>query len=611
MFLEEGTITPSLPLSYSSPLLLYYSPSNDTSHLNLKVSSEDVYCIRGEIYRDGSPPVPGSQLRTNTEHFLMRKFAYIPLNGWNENENKEFFLVLKLVSPSTCNIPTSKENMNSHVELNVSVLIEKDAKFENNIWLKICLFPCLFLPMYFIFFFIYLFEKISQSKNPKFAFIFLTPVVSEESSHLLTRTRNDVEVKNRDLREAFEEQSWNLETEKKLSDLSKNYLGKKYMRFVWGLCSICLFYNIPALQSTLLKQKIALQEGDLDFCFYNARCAFHLGQLYAFNNVWSNIGFVLLGVLFMLIVAVRYKAVRMRSERGVDRYVGLELALGLSMISEGFMSAFYHACPNAGNYKYDTLFMFVSLLLIILQLYSNRHARSNLSSHTFILLVGIFTCLSLLDAFESTQLLYYIRSTYILFVFLITITLLIYLYYIGNASLLLSTVQDLITRRQTVYRVFWPKHNKHRVIHILFVWGINLCGACYLLFAPKLEMGTIFIGIFIGNFFLYLCYYWVMKLIKREYRYNTTVFIVTFSLGIVSSIIWSIAFSVYSHPVSNWALGPVVSKEMNRECVLWGYYDTHDVWHILSAYANFFTYLSVIKMDDNVATVRKEQLSVF
>ena len=570
-----------------------------------------MYCIRGEIYHDGSPPVPGSRLSTNIEHFLMRKFAYIQLNEWNENENNEFFLVLKLVSPNTCNIPTGMENRNSHVKLNVSALIEKDTtKFENNIWLKICLFPCLFLPMYFIFFFIYLFER-SQLKNPKFAFIFLTPVINEEDSHLLSRRRNDVEVKNRDFREAFEELSWNLETERKLSNPTKNYLGKKYMRFVWGLCSICLFYNIPALQSTLLKQKIALQEGDLDFCFYNTRCALRLGELYAFNNVWSNIGFVLLGVLFMLIVAVRYKGDRMRSERGVDRYVGLELALGLSMISEGFMSALYHACPNAGNYKYDTLFMFVSLLLIILQLYTNRHAHSNLSSHTFILLIGIFTCLSLLDAFESTQLLYYIRSIYILFVILITITLLLNLYYIGNTFLLLSTIQDLITRKQTFYRVFWPKHNKHRVVHILFVWGINLCGACCLLFVPKLEMGTIFIGIFVGNFFLYLCYYWVMKLIKREYRYNTAVCLVTFSLGLLSSLIWSIAFSVYSHPVSNWALGTVVSKEMNRECVMWGYYDTHDMWHILSAYALFFTYLSVIKTDDNVATVMREQLSVF
>lgn len=567
-----------------------------------------MYCIRGEIYRDGSPPVPGSQLSRSIEQFLMRKFAYLPLKEWNVNENNDFFLVLKLVSPNTCKVATSMENRNPQIKLNVSVMIEKD--FENNIWLKIFLFPCLFLPMYFIFFVIYLFEKVCHLKNPKFAFIFLTPVISEENSHLLSR-RNDLEVKKRDFQEAFEELSWNLETEKRLSDLSKNYFGKKYMRFVWGLCSICLFYNIPALQSTLLKQKIALQEGDLDFCFYNARCALHLGELYAFNNVWSNIGFVLLGVLFMLIVAVRYKGDKMRAERGVDRYVGLELALGLSMVSEGFMSALYHACPNAGNYKYDTLFMLVSLLLIILQLYTNRHAHSNLSSHTFILLIGIFTCLSLLDTFESTRLLYYIRSIYILLVVLITITLLLNLYYIGNASFILSTIEDLITRKQTLYRVFWPKHNTHRVVHILFVWAINLCGACCFLFVPKLETGTIFVGIFVGNFFLYLCYYWAMKLIKREYRYNTAVCVITFSLGVVGSVIWSIAFSVYSHPVSNWALGPVVSKEMNKECVMWGYYDTHDMWHILSAYALFFTYLSVIKTDDNVATVRKEQLSVF
>ncbi|KAI6660963.1 hypothetical protein LOD99_13686 [Oopsacas minuta] len=622
LFLQDGVSTPPLTLAYSSPLLLYYSSinnilrskddyqTNNHSHLNIKIYLEDIYCIRGEIHHDSYPPVPGSQLAENTEHFLMRKFAYIPLNEWNGSN--EFFLVLKLVNPKICNIQSSSENQNTHIKLNVTVLKENENKFENNFWVKICLFPCLFAPMYLVFFLIFIFEKFMHSKNPRFVLIFFATESCEECSDLLSRKdREEFEEKKRTYQELFSELSWNLETKQSLTDPSNNYLDKKYMRFVWGLCSICLFFCIPALQSTFLKQQIALQQGDLDFCFYNARCASRLGNLYAFNNVWSNSGFVILGVLFMLIVAARYSRDNLPAKRGVDKYIGLELAMGCSMITEGFMSALYHACPNAGNYKYDTLFMFVSLLLIILQLYTYRHAGSNLSSHTFILLLGIFTCLSLLDAFESSSFLYCIRTIYILFVFLITLTLLINLYYLGNASLIIFTIHDVFTRRQSVYRVFWPNHNKHRVIHICFVLGINLCGACCLIFIPKLEMVTILLGIFVGNFFFYLCYYWLMKVIKREYRYNTGVLVVTISIGILSCAIWIIAFSVYSHPVTNWSLGTVVSKEMNRDCVLWGFYDTHDVWHILSAYALFFTYLSIIKTDDNVASVRKELLSVF
>ena len=609
-------------LSHSSPLLLYHASSHsklassqdsyqiyrNSSRLALRIESEEPLCIRGEIYYEQSP-IPGFQLAKYTQHFLMRKFAYIQLEEWDED--CEFFLFLKLVNPNICKLKHSNELEHKSSRTNVTVMVNYDNKLENYVWIKICLFPCLFFPMYLVFLFIYVFEKYIHMKDSKFGFIFLMPVATDEHSNLLSRWgKEEFAVKKREYEEIITEFSWNLETKQNLTETSKLYLEKKYMRFVWGICSICLFFGIPALQSTILKQEIASTKGDLDFCYFNSRCATHIGSIYAFNNVWSNSGFVLLGVLFILIVTTRYRNSR-QSETGADRYVGLELAMGLSMITEGLMSALYHACPNAGNYKYDTLFMFVSLLLIMLQLYTSRHAHSNLSSHTFILLIGMFICLSILEALESSQLLYCIRSIYILFVILTTLTLLVNIYHLGNASLLIFTLHDVISKRKSIFRVCWPTHNKHRMVHLIFVLGINLCGASCLLFMPQLEMGTIFIGIFGGNFCFYLCYYWVMKIIKSEHKHNTLVFLVTFSIGIFSVLLWIIAFSVYRNPVTNWAMGPVISKEMNRECVLWGFYDEHDLWHILSAYALFFTYLSIVKTDDNVASVRRDKLSVF
>ena len=621
-FLRDEVPTPPLLLSYSSPLLLYHSPSHsklassqdsyhiytNSSHLSIRIESEEYLCLRGEIHH-GQPPIPGFQLAKYTQHFLMRKFAYIQLGECGED--CEFFLVLKLVSPSICKLKPSDEIDYKRSRTNITVLVDYDKKFESYVWVKICLFPCLFFLMYLVFLIIYIFEKYIHMKNSKFGFIFLTPEAIEEQSGLLSRWgKEEFAVKKREYEEIISDFSWNLETKQNLTETSKFYLEKKYMRFVWGICSICLFFGLPALQSTFLKQEIASVKGDLDFCYFNSRCATHIWNLHAFNNVWSNSGFVLLGVLFIIIVITRYRNSR-QAETGVDRYLGLELAMGLSMITEGLMSALYHACPNAGNYKYDTLFMFVSLLLIMLQLYTSRHAHSNLSSHTFILLIGVFICLSILEALESSQLLYCIRSIYILFVIITTLTLFVNIYHLGNASLLIFTIHDVITKRKSIFRVFWPRHNKHRMVHIFFVLGINLCGSSCLLFIPKLEMGTVFIGMFGGNFCFYLCYYWVMKLVKREHKHNTPVFLVTFSIGILSAVLWIIALIVFRDRVTNWAMGPVLSKEMNRECVLWGFYDSHDLWHILSAYAMFFTFLSIVKTDDNVASVRRDKLSVF
>ena len=49
--------------------------------------------------------------------------------------------------------------------------------------------------------------------------------------------------------------------------------------------------------------------GDQDKCFYNFKCVHPLGIISSFNNVWSNIGFILLGFLFMLIVTARWEAI--------------------------------------------------------------------------------------------------------------------------------------------------------------------------------------------------------------------------------------------------------------------------------------------------------------
>ena len=46
--------------------------------------------------------------------------------------------------------------------------------------------------------------------------------------------------------------------------------------------------------------------GDQDICYYNFACAHPLGRVSSFNNIFSNCGYVMLGVLFLILVARRY-----------------------------------------------------------------------------------------------------------------------------------------------------------------------------------------------------------------------------------------------------------------------------------------------------------------
>ena len=62
-------------------------------------------------------------------------------------------------------------------------------------------------------------------------------------------------------------------------------------------------------------QKISNSTGDQDLCYYNYLCAHPFGVLSDFNHVYSNLGYVMLGILFMAIVFLKErKAEKLRRQ---------------------------------------------------------------------------------------------------------------------------------------------------------------------------------------------------------------------------------------------------------------------------------------------------------
>lgn len=55
-----------------------------------------------------------------------------------------------------------------------------------------------------------------------------------------------------------------------------------------------------------LDAQILNTSGNQDRCYFNFKCSHPLGVLSAFNNVWSNVGYFLLGFLFLIIVCIRW-----------------------------------------------------------------------------------------------------------------------------------------------------------------------------------------------------------------------------------------------------------------------------------------------------------------
>uniref|UniRef100_A0A3Q2D482 SID1 transmembrane family, member 2 n=1 Tax=Cyprinodon variegatus TaxID=28743 RepID=A0A3Q2D482_CYPVA len=100
-----------------------------------------------------------------------------------------------------------------------------------------------------------------------------------------------------------------------LARKDKRVLSKKYQIYFWNIATIAVFYALPVIQLVITYQTVVNVTGNQDICYYNFLCAHPLGALSAFNNILSNLGYVLLGLLFLFIVLKRDVA----HKRALDR----------------------------------------------------------------------------------------------------------------------------------------------------------------------------------------------------------------------------------------------------------------------------------------------------
>uniref|UniRef100_A0A452T7P7 SID1 transmembrane family member 2 n=1 Tax=Ursus maritimus TaxID=29073 RepID=A0A452T7P7_URSMA len=152
-----------------------------------------------------------------------------------------------------------------------------------------------------------------------------------------------------------------------LARKDKRVLRKKYQIYFWNIATIAVFYALPVVQLVITYQTVVNVTGNQDICYYNFLCAHPLGNLSAFNNILSNLGYILLGLLFLLIILQReinHNRALLRNdlyalECGIPKHFGLFYAMGTALMMEGLLSACYHVCPNYTNFQFDTSFMYM------------------------------------------------------------------------------------------------------------------------------------------------------------------------------------------------------------------------------------------------------------
>uniref|UniRef100_A0A8C8GMP1 SID1 transmembrane family member 2 n=1 Tax=Oncorhynchus tshawytscha TaxID=74940 RepID=A0A8C8GMP1_ONCTS len=402
-----------------------------------------------------------------------------------------------------------------------------------------------------------------------------------------------------------------------VSDLArkdKRVLSKKYQIYFWNIATIGVFYALPVIQLVITYQTVVNVTGNQDICYYNFLCAHPLGNLSAFNNILSNLGYVMLGLLFLLIVLQR-DIIHSRAldrndlnalECGIPKHFGLFYAMGTALMMEGLLSACYHVCPNYTNFQFDTSFMYMIAGLCVLKLYQKRHPDINASAYTAYACLAAVIFFSVLGVvFGKGNMVFWIIFS-VLHI-LATMLLSTQLYYMGRWRL------DSGILRRIVYVIYTdcirqcsgPMYIDRMV---LLVMGniVNWSLAAYGLLKTPNDFASYLLAIAICNLLLYFAFYIIMKLRSGERIQCMAMVCILFT-----AVVWGFALFFFFQGLSTWQKTPAESREHNRDCIVLSFFDDHDIWHFLSSIAMFGSFLVLLTMDDDLDDVQRDKIFVF
>lgn len=395
-----------------------------------------------------------------------------------------------------------------------------------------------------------------------------------------------------------------------VTDLSRKghqVLSGKSKLYFWNLITIGIFYSLPVAQLVLTYQKVLNDSGNQDMCYYNYLCSHPLWILSDFNHVFSNIGYVFFGFLFILITRYRENASPADNRcYGIPDHFGFYYAMGMALIMEGVLSACYHVCPSHSNFQFDTSFMYIISMLSILKIYQCRHPDINASAYSTFVALAFVIFIAMVGVLEETQLFYIVFTVIHV---LLCLFLSAKIYYMGRWKLdgrkFRRMCGLMLADLKSPRHFFRPMYLSRLVL--------LLCGNVFnwLLAAAQLKyrfvnFGTYFLAVFMVNLCLYLMFYIAMKILSGEriMPYTCVYLLAAFAF-------WGMAMFFFIHKSISWTGTPAQSRMFNQRCVLLNFYDDHDVWHVISATAMFFSFMSLLALDDDVRDKHRDTLPVF
>ena len=358
--------------------------------------------------------------------------------------------------------------------------------------------------------------------------------------------------------------------------------------YYWKIIIIIgCYYILPALQFVFFQA----HDDNVD-CFYNNKCKNKLYSIPSFNSVISNIFYVIYGLIFILIVKFNS---RIRTD-GITYYGqndgrSLYYSLGIALILEGFCSSIYHICPSRLNFQFDTTFMFIGIIIMGLTIHQKRNSCIPPPFKLFMYL-SLIILINILPIIRiESELEIWFWCVIFIFVAYFIVFGTIYLYYDQEYDLDIKSAKTLIKKITTL--------NKKNLPKFVLICTINIVTLSMYIYATiiKPDFSDWLLGLCVVNMIIYFIYYLISKIINKEkVKFIWWIALLIDIFVIILSLIY------FNMSVNNRLLTIEESNRLNRPCVLFNYFDYHDIWHILSA-TGLFLFMNIIYFMDEIEIV--------
>ena len=399
--------------------------------------------------------------------------------------------------------------------------------------------------------------------------------------------------------------------------------GPKTFSYITGIVGAVLM--VGAFQFVFANWYTMIQEGNRDNCYYNDFCYRVANHDIPFNLMISNLTYIVHGLILVVWVLILETKVNLRCKSRAANVQGSRLpehilscpetnihhleggipkpenpmeteerkkeeniffakamkkrycfsigyAFSWGLVFEGLFSTLYHFCPSRFTFQFDSAFMFIIAGLTVLLLYNgieqNRCSSSGNAKHP----VG--------------------ASNFFLF-FIVPLFIFNYFGMLFNSDSLNKVMQGFFF----AFLIIWWL--------MMFFWAflkLDICGkiyshkcnACLFLFGGLIVPGGIFMYYLFSDLaqvFLLACIACSVVAILAKARprkkcacnckctFQGLFILLTFIILVAAIVVF------LELPTTNKTSSPENSRDQNEECVIFGFFDWHDLWHFLSSYA--------------------------